>query len=125
MYNDAPLVVQRAYDFNLWLMQKVLKFPRPFRANLGDRLTDESMDLLLLLIDAAYSAQKEQQLADANRRLNAIRYLLPPSPRLRRTGRMAKDMNFMAISSFGFAVESIDEIGRMVGGWRKEVAKRK
>ena len=111
--DDAPIVVSKAYDFNLWLVQKVQKFPRHFRTTLGDRLASSSIDLLLLLLDAAYTSQKESTLIAANRKLNAIRYLL----------RMAKDLRLMSIESFGFAVEKIDEIGRMAGGWRKSVAR--
>jgi hypothetical protein len=43
--------------------------------------------------------------------VNSIRYLL----------RLSKDLQLMSVDSYGFSVENLDEIGRMVGGWRKSL----
>jgi hypothetical protein len=32
---------------------------------------------------------------------------------------MAKDLQLLSVDSYGFCAENIEEIGRMVGGWRK------
>ena len=31
--------------------------------------------------------------------------------------RLAKDLQCLKVESYGFAAKSIDEIGRLVGGW--------
>ena len=41
--------------------------------------------------------------------LNRMRFLL----------RLAKDLKLMSVDSYGHAAERVEEIGRMVGGWRK------
>jgi hypothetical protein len=33
-----PIIVGKAYDFSLWLIQKVEHFPRSYRFSVGDRL---------------------------------------------------------------------------------------
>ena len=44
--------------------------------------------------------------------LNRLRFLL----------RTAKDLGLLGLEHYGFAAEHVDEIGRMVGGWRKTPA---
>jgi hypothetical protein len=111
---SAPVAVGKAYDFVLWLLPKVEKFPRAFRFTVGDRLTVNGLDLLLLLVEAAYSSSKEGLLEEANRKINGTRYLL----------RLSKDLRLLTMDSYGFAAEGLDEIGRMVGGWRKSAGRR-
>ena len=107
--DEAPPAVQKAYEFVLWLVQKVENFPRSYRFTVGDRLTTTALDLLASLVEAAYSRRKETLLESASQKVNAIRYLL----------RLAKDLHLMSIDSYGFCAENLDEIGRMVGGWRR------
>jgi len=111
--DDTPLVVAKAYDFVLWLLPKVETFNRAYRFTIGERLTGHGLDLMNTLVEAAYSREKETLLQDANRKINSIRYLL----------RLAKDLKLMTIDSYGFSAERLDEIGRMVGGWRKATPK--
>jgi hypothetical protein len=84
--------VQEAYEFSIWLIRKVENFPRSYRFSVGDRLVQGILDLLL--------------------RLNRLRFLL----------RLAKDLNLLNVDSYGHAAERVEEIGRMVGGWRKASA---
>lgn len=106
---EAPPAVQKTYEFVLWLVKKVENFPKSYRFTVGDRLTTAGLDLLTSLVEAAYSRQKQTHLDLASGKVNAIRYLL----------RMAKDLHLLSIDSYGFSAESLDEVGRMVGGWRK------
>jgi hypothetical protein len=110
---DAPLVVGKTYDFVLWLLPKVEGFPRHHRFTVGERLTNHGLDLLTVLVEAAYSRRKTDLLQEARRKVNTTRYLL----------RMAKDLKLLSIKSYGFSAEKLDEIGRMVGGWSKAAAR--
>ena len=106
---ELPLVVGRAYDFSVWLIQKVEHFPRSYRFSVGDRLVAGVIDLLLRLVDAAYAREKTPILTEVNGMLNRMRYLL----------RLAKDLKLLTVDSYGYAAERVEEIGRMAGGWRK------
>ncbi|MCP5110015.1 MAG: diversity-generating retroelement protein Avd [bacterium] len=110
--SDPAIVVGKAYDFVSWLLPVVEKFPRTYRFTLGDRLSSHGLDLLLTLVEAAYASRKGKLLAEANTKVNGARYLL----------RLSKDFGLLKAKSYGFAVEKLDEIGRMVGGWRKVTA---
>jgi hypothetical protein len=105
----APLVVERAYDFVLWLLPKVENFPKAHRFTIGERLTMQGLDLLTSLVEAAYTRDKAGLLDQASRKVNSTRLLL----------RMAKDLKLMSVDAYGFSAEKLDEIGRMVGGWSK------
>jgi hypothetical protein len=106
---SAPVAVGKAYDFVLWLLPKVEKFPKSHKFTVGERLSATALDVLMLLVEAAYSAKKDHLLADAIGKINSIRYLL----------RLARDLKLMALDSWSFAVGRLDEIGRMAGGWLK------
>jgi hypothetical protein len=45
--SELPVVVQKAYEFSLWLVKKVENFPRSYRFSVGDRLVHGVLDLLL------------------------------------------------------------------------------
>ncbi len=112
--SQTPIAVVKAYDLVLWLVPKVEKFARPYRFTVGDRTVNLALDLLLLLVEAAYTRDKAEVLDRANRRANGVRYLL----------RLAKDLRLLTLDSYGFAAERLDEIGRMLGGWQKSVRGR-
>ena len=72
---DLPVVVQKAYEFSIWLIRKVENFPRSYRFSVGDRLVQGVLDQLLRLVDAAYSRDKFRILS-VNGMLNRMRFLL-------------------------------------------------
>ncbi|MCC7155286.1 MAG: diversity-generating retroelement protein Avd [Bryobacterales bacterium] len=93
----------------LWLLPKVESFPRAYKFSVGDRLVDAGLDLLTLLVDAAYTSEKLPVLRQANRRVNSLRYLL----------RLSKDLRLIKLQAYEFASTGLEEIGRMAGGWVK------
>lgn len=106
-----PVVVTKTYDFVLWLLPKVENFKRGHKFTVGERLAEQGIDLLSIVVEAAYSRDKAGLLQEANRKVNSTRYLL----------RLAKDLDLMTVEAYGFSAEQLDEIGRMVGGWMKSV----
>jgi hypothetical protein len=110
---QSAVVVGKAYDFVLWLLPKVENLPKSYRHSVGERLTQQGLDLLLTLVEAAYTREKAALLSKANGIVNGLRYLL----------RLAKDLRLLTLDAFAFAVERLDEVGRMAGGWYKAAAK--
>ena len=106
---ETAIVVEKTYDFLLWLLPKAEKLPRSFRFSVGDRMVAAGLDLLLALVEASFSAEKGALLDTANRRANGLRYLL----------RLSKDLKLLTLDSYGFAALRLEEIGRMIGGWQK------
>ncbi len=106
---DVAVVVQKAYEWNLWILPKVEKFPRSYRFSVGDNLVATSLDLLMNLVDAMYQAKNANSLAAAVKNVNRARYLV----------RLSKDLKILNSDGYEFAAQGLDEIGRMAGGWWK------
>ena len=106
---EMSVVVQKAYDWNLWILPKVEKFPKSYRFSVGHNLVTTSLDLLMNLVDASYQSKNGNTLASAVRNVNRARYLV----------RLSKDLHLINISGYEFAAAGLDEIGRMTGGWWK------
>ena len=104
----AP-VLEKTYQFVLWLVPMVDKFPRSQKYLVGDRIQTAAMDVLDHLIEAAYSRDKLALLNRANLQLEKLRYLF----------RLAFDLKIMDMRRYEISARALDEIGRMVGGWRK------
>jgi len=108
--SDTELVaVSKAYDLLRELTQRVGKFRREFRFLLGDRILTNSYDVLDLLIEAKYSREKLALLARANLRLEQMRFQV----------RLAHDEKLVSTHQYEVASRLINEVGRLVGGWRK------
>lgn len=106
---EPAIVVQKAYDWTLWIIPKVEKFPKSHRFALGEYIVRASIELLLNLVDATYQTRNAGSLGAAVREVNRVRYLV----------RLSKDLRLLNIDSHEFASKAIDEIGRMTGGWLK------
>src|SRR5262245_38794904 len=106
---QGALVVGKTYDLTLWIVQKVEKFPKPYRFSVGQHLIDTALDLLLLLVEAAY------------RRDSATRC----GPRASAPTACASSCDPRPISSccpsHAFAAEHLDEVGRMIDGWERSI----
>lgn len=73
--SSAPQVVTKMYDFLLYLVPQISKFPRSQRYSLGERLELLSFDVLELLLEASYSRNKSPLLYQANISLEKARYI--------------------------------------------------
>lgn len=104
----AP-VLEKTYQFMLWLIPTVDKFPRAQKFLLGDRIQNSALDVLEGLIEAAYTKARVPILVRVNLALEKLRFLF----------RLAKDLRYLDMHRYEFAARALEEIGRMVGGWYK------
>ena len=106
-------VILKSYDLILWTVNHTARFPRLHRYSLGQRIENTLQDLLDVLIEARYVREKRVLLDRANVLLERFRFQM----------RLAKDLKVLAVNSFEFQAKAVEEIGRMIGGWRKHAAK--
>ena len=102
--------LEAMYQFLLWLIPTVEKFPRSQKFLLGDRLQQQALQVLEQLIEATYSKERGAFLRAANLGLEKLRFGV----------RLAKDLHHLDFKRYEFAARAIDQIGRMVGGWLKQ-----
>ncbi len=101
--------ITKLYDLILWMIPKLEKYPRSQKFILADRIENLMLDILELLIDAAYSKRKGEALRSANLKLEKLRYLV----------RLSKDLQLLNIKGYEFSSRAIDDIGKSIGGWLK------
>lgn len=106
------LVLQRAEQFGGWLLCRTHRWPKSARFTLTQRLENHALDLVETLVIARYCSRERRSLLDgANLALERMRYLF----------RLSKDCGVCPTSTFEAAVRAVDEIGRMMYGWRQRL----
>jgi hypothetical protein len=87
----------------------VEKFPRSQKFVLGDRIENAALDMIEGLIEATYTGDRKPILRRVNLLVEKQRYLI----------RLAMTLRHLDLRRYEFAARSLDEIGRLVGGWAK------
>ncbi len=101
--------LEAMFTFLKWLIPAVEKFPRSQKFLLGDRIQTTAVDVLEALIDATYTKARNEKLAAANLGIEKLRVLF----------RLSTELRHLDLRRYEYAARSLDEIGRLVGGWRK------
>jgi hypothetical protein len=101
--------LEAMYRFLLWLVPTVEKFPRSQKFLLGDRIQTTALDVLERLVEATYTRARGPMLTAANLGIEKLRILF----------RLSLDLKLLDMRRYEHAARSLDEIGRMIGGWRK------
>lgn len=101
-------VILKLYDLMLWTLNHTARFPRHHRYSLGLKIEATLFDLLEILIEARYVREKAALLDRANIVLERLRFQM----------RLAKDVAVLPVKSYAFQAEKVEEIGRMIGGWK-------
>ena len=101
--------LESMYRFVLWLVPTVEKFPRRQKYLLGDRLQATALDVLERLVEATYTRDRRRHLDAANLGIEKLRFLF----------RLAKDLGHLDHRRYEHAARTLDETGRLVGGWRR------
>ena len=107
MKDKTPQAVQSCHELLLWLIPQLDKFPRVRRFTLGEHIESALLDVLELLVDAAYSRARQTTLQKANLRLAVARHLW----------RLAQELQVISTRRYEHGARLIDNLGRQVGGW--------
>jgi len=84
-------------------------FPRNRRFTLGDRLESGVIEILELLVEAAYTRNKHDVLKRANLRLAVVRHLW----------RVAHELKTIPTKRYGQGAKLLEDLGKQIGGWLK------
>jgi hypothetical protein len=74
---------------------------------LGERLEGGLIEVLELLVEAAYTRNKETPLRRANLRLEVVRHLW----------RLAHELKAIGTRQYEHGAKLLDGLGRQIGGW--------
>lgn len=114
LYYNLP-VYKESYDLLLLLFQFCSKLPREYKFTLGERLKNDSTDLLLHIFEASKSSneQKQQSITNALLHLEKCRLYI----------RLLKDLNILGIATQASLNQKIESISKQLTQWGKYVAR--
>jgi hypothetical protein len=111
---ESPIFT-RTYDLLRWLIPATIKFPREQRFVLAEAVQRAALRFQEELLDAAYNERPQISLQKADLTLAKLRLYL----------RLCHDLDLMSQGQYEHVVRMVDEIGRLLGGWRKSHSGRK
>ena len=114
-HQQSPIFV-KTYDFLLWLIPLTLKFPRSQRFLLAERLSKMALDFYDAILEAVMEPRRQDRLLDeADKLLTKIRLYV----------RLSYDLKCISLGQLEHAARLMDEIGRLIGGWKRKRAQEK
>ncbi len=109
--NSLPKAVQDCHNLLIWLIPLLDNFPRNRRFTLGERLESGVIEILELLVEAAYAKTKHDILTRANRRLAVVRHLW----------RMVHELRTIPTKRYAHGANLLEDLGKQIGGWLKRI----
>ena len=107
---ESPIFT-RTYDLLRWLIPLTIKFPRTQRFVLATRLQETVLRFQEHLIEAGRSPEPAPILAQADTDLAKLRLYM----------RLCRDLELIKFGQYEHGQRMVNEIGRLMGGWRKKV----
>jgi hypothetical protein len=112
---QSPIFV-KTYDFLLWLIPLTLKFPKSQRFLLAERLSKMALDFYDLILAAVMEPERQdEKLDEADKLLTKIRLYV----------RLSYDLHCISLGQLEHAARLMDEIGRLIGEWKRKRAREK
>ncbi len=111
---DEPVIFVRWMQFLEWLLPATEKFPKRVSFTFADRINNLALDIAEDLVEARYSRDKQSILWRVNLRLEKLRILQ----------RLCHRLKYLPHQGYEHASRTINEVGRMLGGWIKEQQER-
>jgi hypothetical protein len=108
MIEDYP-VYFKWKTFISYLLDLSIKYPKIVRFNMVDRITNISLDVLELIVEAIYTKDKKIILNDINLKLETLRALF----------QLSHEKQYISMKQYEFISKYVNETGKMIGGWVK------
>ena len=107
---ESPLFV-KTHDFLVWLFQATAKFPKNLRQSLTLDLEKSALAFRRWIGRArrAKGSLRKEAWDEADAELDMVRELLS----------LVNELHVLDHRRYAYAVESVAEIGRLLGGWKK------
>jgi len=109
---DLPIIQKCIGAYKLW-HEFVKHFPKDSKYTLGGKIDDSFIEFLEDLFNAIQTKNKEVFLEKADTKLNILKFFL----------RVSWEIKAIDNKKYILLSERFDEIGRMLGGWKKYSSK--
>ncbi len=105
-YDTLP-IYKATYDFLLRVMHAISHFPREYKYSLGERIQNESIELVIMIYKVNVTKSKVEYLKKMEEQIQLIYLLL----------RISHDMKLMPTEKFAGIVEMVDGVATQAKGW--------
>lgn len=105
---DIP-IFGKTYDFYQALTRTLLSFPKTKRYTLGQKLDNLTLEIFELLFSIPLIPKKAETLHQISVKLDLLKILL----------RLAKDSQALTNKNYLELQSTLQEIGKMLGGWMR------
>jgi len=113
---NRPPVYARLVDVTGWTLDRTASLPKSQRFTFGERVDRLTLDCLEKILEAIYAPpdRKARPLREVNLNLEKLRVFW----------RLICDRHWISQQQLLFISQRLDEVGRMVGGWLKQVERK-
>jgi hypothetical protein len=113
---QRPPIYTLTVEWLGWTLDRTASLPRSHRFTFGERVDRLTLDCLELVIEAIFTAppHKTAPLRQLNLNLEKLRVFW----------RLIEQRRWISQQQLLFATQRLDEIGRMAGGWLKQLERR-
>jgi len=108
LYDELP-VFKAAYDLLLDIYRFSATLTREYKYTLGEKLKNETLELLMLVYMANSSKTKFDIIQQAREQIEVVRLLL----------RVLKDLNQISVNSFVRVNQQVENVSKQLTGWQK------
>lgn len=102
-------VYKSSYDLLMNIFELVKQFTKEYKYTIGEKLKDETLELMMNIYLANTQQQKKETLQKAREHLEVVRLLL----------RLTKDLKQININRFVDINKKIEEVSKQLTGWQK------
>jgi|SRR3989344_5190453 len=108
-------IYTKTVEFIAWFFPIINKFPKAQRFVLGQQIETTGIEVLKAIIRANHQtdlAARKHLLAEVDLQIELLRSLL----------RVAHLLGFLSHKQYEHALMRVSELGKMLGGWKKQTA---
>jgi hypothetical protein len=106
---ESP-IYSKSYDLLKWLLPNTAKFPKQQRFVLARQIEEAAFGFHRAIVQSSLGPPRA--LVDADLHLTLLRTYL----------RLACDLRYYSLNQYEHAARLVDELGRLVGGWKRRIA---
>lgn len=107
-YDNLP-VYKASYDLLVEIFQFVKSFNKEYKYTIGEKLKNETLDMIMNIYRANSRQSKFEVLQKARENVEVIRLLF----------RLVKDLKQISINKFVEINEKIENVSKQLAGWQK------
>lgn len=111
LHHQLP-IYKAAYDLLDVSTDLAKNMPRDFKASIGGKISNECIEITVLIFRANVARDKAPHLDELIERLQVAELLL----------RLAKNKRLISVGQYAKSVELTGSIGKQAGGWRRSAA---